>query len=143
MSAHSEVLGNAADRYPQTRPTDQASMFDSPTEVTALDYQIAATGGTTSTLENTPGRLRASKSKRPVSQKQWMEELIRDNGYLRQELKYYKDYLQALIALHHEIAKASTMLEDALEKFSQSVTEAEKPLLDYWQIDGMDETQLL
>lgn len=116
---------------------------NSPTEVTTLDHQIAAGGGTTSTLENTPSRLRASKAKRPVSQKQWIEELTKDNGYLRQELAYYKDVQQALLALHGETARASAMLEEALENFSQRIAESEKPLLDYWQIDSMDETRLL
>lgn len=105
----------------------------SPTEVTSLDHQILAGGGTTSTLENIPNRLRAQK--RPVSQKQWIEELTKDNGYLRQELAYYKERLSALLAIHHETTKASTMLEEALERYSQRELEAEKILLDYWNID--------
>lgn len=107
----------------------------SPNEVTRLDHQILAGGGTTSTLENIPNRLRASKTKRPVSQKQWIEELTKDNGYLRQELAYYKERLSALLAIHHETTKASTLLEEALEKYSQRELEAEKLLLDYWNID--------
>lgn len=93
----------------------------------------------TSTLENLPNRLRASKTKQPVNQKQWIEELTKDNGYLRQELAYYKEVQQALLALHHETIKVSTMLEEALEDFSQKVAEAEKPLLDYWKIN-LEET---
>ncbi len=117
----------------------------SPTEVTLLDHQILAGGGTTSTLENIPNRLRASKTKRAVSQKQWIEELTKDNGYLRQELAYYKEVQQALLALHHETAQASALLEEALEKFSQKVAESEKPLLDYWNInlDDAEEARII
>ncbi|KAL9032952.1 MAG: hypothetical protein Q9214_007740, partial [Letrouitia sp. 1 TL-2023] len=92
-------------------------------------------GGTTSTLENTPGRLRASKSKHPVNQQQWMVELTKDNGNLRQELDCYKKKHQAAVDLHQKAIEAVSIPEEALETFSQREAESEKPLLSYWKID--------
>lgn len=73
-----------------------------------------------------------------------MEELTKDNGFLRQELAYYKEVQHSLLALHYETTKISGMLEEALENFSQRVSESERPLLDYWNIrfDGEDKGRL-
>ncbi|KAL9609950.1 MAG: hypothetical protein Q9167_005323 [Letrouitia subvulpina] len=119
-----------------------------PSEISALDHQIAAGGGTTSTLEITPDRLRASKSKRSISPRERIEELTRADGYLRQELAHYKEKLRAADACHDQTRKAQEMvaqaydtvirahdmIEDALEEFDQRVSVSERALLDYWQI---------
>ncbi|KAL9040333.1 MAG: hypothetical protein Q9214_004530 [Letrouitia sp. 1 TL-2023] len=117
-----------------------------PSEISALDHQIAAGGGTTSTLEITPARLRASKSKRSISQSERIEELTRADGYLRQELAHYKEKLRAADTCRNQTRKAQEMvaqaydtvirahdmIEGALEEFDQRVSVSERALLDYW-----------
>lgn len=106
--------------------------------VAALDDVIARNGGTTSTYEQLPHRLRASKQSHPATAEERMMELTRTNGYLLQELAYYKDTGAADAILYEKIIELHALLEDALKERSQKRAGAERALLKYWGIDFGD-----
>lgn len=99
-------------------------------DVTALDHKVARHGGTTSTLETLPRRLRTS---RQTSSSPWvrLEEAIRENGYLGQELAYYKDTHEVLMRLYSSIRQSHQEMKDALDEASKGVAISEQRLLNY------------
>lgn len=107
-------------------------------EVAALDDRIARNGGTTSTYEQLPHRLRISKQNRPISSAERIVELTRTNGYLLQELAYHKDTQVADIKFQVTVMELHGKLEDALKERSQKQADAESTLLSYWGIDFGD-----
>jgi hypothetical protein len=104
-------------------------------KVTAIDHQIARSGGTTSSYKKLPHRLQISKQNKPPTFEERVIELTRINGHLRQELAYYKDNRAAEMKFHEKILKLRTELEDTLKERSQSRAKAEFSLLTYWGID--------
>ncbi len=107
-------------------------------DVVALDDQIARNGGTTSTYEQLPHRLQMSKQRRPVSSAERVVELTRTNGYLLQELAYYKDSRVADTRFYETVMVLQDKLGDALKERSQKRADAESTLLSYWGIDFGD-----
>src|SRR2546430_8559384 len=61
---------------------------DGPPTPTAIDIEIADNQGSTMAIETTPEKLQASKKMPTPSLSQMIEQLTRENGYLRQELAY-------------------------------------------------------
>ena len=110
-----------------------------PAEVTALDHHIATHGGTTFNIEKLLSRLQFSKTHPPQTQSKRIEELVRENSYLRQEIALYQETRGALMALHAKTIKAYELLQDGLQVLSQQVAQSEKRLLNYWGIDLDDE----
>ena len=94
-------------------------------QLTALDHEISTRGGTTSAIENLPHRLRISKAARSGDQKQQIEELTRENGYLRQELAFYKDKERLNVRL-------SGSLESILQRYKKETEDLEEELLAFW-----------
>jgi len=107
-------------------------------DVAAIDDRIARNGGTTSTYEQLPHRLRISKQRHPVSSEERVVELTRTNGYLLQELAYYKDMQVADMKFYVAVMELHTKLGDALKERSQKRADAESTLLNYWGIDFGD-----
>jgi hypothetical protein len=64
--------------------------------VNAIDHCISQRDGVTVALELTPPRLQASKGNSVADQRAWIEELTRDVGYLRQEIKFYRECFEIL-----------------------------------------------
>ena len=59
--------------------------------VGALDDRIARYGGTTSSYEELPHRLKISKKHQPMTLPERVMELTKTNDFLLQELAYHKD----------------------------------------------------
>jgi len=114
-------------------------------DVGALDDLIAKNGGTTSTYEQLPHRLRISKQKPQITAGERIIELTRTNGYLLQELAYYKDTRAADLAFYGMMVDLHMAFKDALKERSQKRADAEHKLLNYWGInfgDGNVEDQV-
>ena len=107
-------------------------------DVTIIDDRIARNGGTTSTYEQLPHRLRALKQHRPASSAEQVVELTRTNGYLLQELAYYKDIQVADMKFYMAVMELHAKLGDVLKERSQKRADAESTLLSYWGIDFGD-----
>lgn len=100
-------------------------------DVTALDHQIARHGGTTSTLDNLPHRMKQGKEDHQ-SREQHLVSLTRENGYLRQELAYYKDTREVLMQLYDAVRQSHQELKIALDQASRGVAISEQRLIKYW-----------
>ena len=116
--------------------------------VASVDHWIGQGGGTTSTLEFLPHRLKISKAKTTVTMEQRIEELTRENGYLRQELAYHKDTQVAIMGLYDSAKTAVRRLQESLEEASRRIAMSENRLLEYWtirrgdHIGGFHESQI-
>lgn len=125
---------------PRRPPTDSHHRASRSTayDVTTLDHHISKDGGTTSTLEYLPHRLKISKQRQPLSLKEQIEELTRENGYLRQELAYHKDTRETLMKLYKHVQESNQRVENALRETSEGIAISEQQLLDYWGIHHDD-----
>ena len=103
-------------------------------EVSSLDARIANSGGTTSGLELQPHRLRQAKrqNKRSISQREY--DLVRENGYLRQEIAFYQESRNAMMAFHHQSTQAYEAMQQAFRELSEKMAMAEERLDRYWGI---------
>ncbi len=108
----------------------------------ALDDRIARHGGTTSSYEELPHRLRISKKHQPMTLSERVMELTKTNGFLLQELAYHKDTRAAEMRFLEKATKLRADMEGALEDFDRALEErskaradAESILLNYWGID--------
>ncbi len=114
-------------------------------DVGALDDRIARHGGTTSSYEELPHRLRISKKHQPMTPSERVMELTKTNGFLLQELAYHKDTRAAEMRFLEEATKLRAHIEGALADFDRALEErskaradAESILLNYWGIDLVD-----
>lgn len=111
----------------------------------ALDDRIARHGGTTSSYEELPHRLRISKKHQPLTPSERVMELTKTNGFLLQELAYHKDTRAAEVRFLEKATKLRVDIDDALADFDRALEErskaradAESILLNYWGIDLRD-----
>lgn len=100
--------------------------------MTPLDHQIAAHGGTTSTIECLPHRLRISKVQRISGPQQRIEELVRDVGHLNQELSYYKDTRKVLMKLFDSVKASHEALQVAVAEADRELAISEQRYVSYW-----------
>ena len=110
--------------------------------IDALDDRIARHGGTTSSYEELPHRLRIFKKHQSMTPSERVVELIKINGFLLQELAYHKDtraaemrFLEKIIKLRADMEGALEDFDCALEERSKARADAESILLNYWGID--------
>jgi hypothetical protein len=127
------------DVYNHRTPHHPTALLGRPAEVTALDHCIASRGGTTSKIEKLPSQIQVTKYRSPPNRDQRIEELTRENGYLRQELALYEETRDAMVSLHAKTKKAYKLLREGLQELSEKVAVSEKSLLKYWGIDLNDE----
>lgn len=106
-----------------------------PTEVTALDHHIASLRGMASSIERLPSQQQLYKTRPPPTQSQRIEELTRENGYLRQELAHHQEMQCAMVTLLTKTVQAYKVLQEGLQELSQRVAGSEKRLLKYWGIN--------
>ena len=106
---------------------------DQPPEITSLDARIARAGGTSSRLELQPHRLRETKAQ-PCTAESQLNDLIRENGYLRQEIVFYQESRNAMLAFHSQSLEAYHGLQKALRDLSEKLVMAEVRLERYWGI---------
>ncbi len=110
-----------------------------------LDHLIASQGGTTSSLEELPHRLKISKIHQPMTTEERVIELTRINGYLLEELAYHIDTRAAEMKFWERVSKLRTEMDRILEIFDcalearlQARSDAESILLNYWGINLHD-----
>ena len=96
----------------------------------ALDNQIARHGGTTSSFEELPHRLKISKKHQPMTASERLVELTRTNGFLLQELAYYKDTRAAEMRFLDKVTKLRADMEGALAEFDRALEERSKARAD-------------
>ncbi|KAL9132041.1 MAG: hypothetical protein Q9217_000169 [Psora testacea] len=113
--------------------------------IDALDDWIARHGGTTSSYEELPHRLKISKRHQLMTPLERVVELTKTNGFLLQELAYHKDTRAAEMRFMEKAAKLRAKMEGALADFDRALEErskaradAESTLLNYWGIDLAD-----
>ena len=112
------------------RPQEQT-----PPEITDLDARIAKGGGTSSNLEMLPIYLRESKELQRHRGKRLVDDLVRENGYLRQEIVYYKEARNAMLEFHSQVMATLQVLQRAREVLSEKMARSEGEILEYWGID--------
>lgn len=105
-----------------------------PPEITSLDARIAQAGGTSSRLELLPNRLRETKLQPSTSAAIHLEDLTRENGYLRQEIVFYQESRNAMLAFHSQTLEAYKGLQSALKELSEKLALADSRLERYWGI---------
>ena len=93
----------------------------------------------TSTIEKLPSQLQLNKNRSPPTRSKRIEELTRENGYLRQELAHHHETHCAMVTLHAKTVRAYKVLQEGLQELSQQVAGSERRLLEYWGIDLDDE----
>lgn len=96
-------------------------------------------GGTTSTLDNLPHRVQQLKSL-PLDPQSRIEELVRENQYLRQEISRLTQVNDALLALRESFMEVFYCSRTALQTLSDKMATADRELADYWDL-RLDEAQ--
>ncbi len=103
-----------------------------PPEITKLDARIASAGGTSSRIELQPHRLQQAKTQPYTSTTMERDDLIRENGYLRQEIVFYQESRNAMLSFHTQALEAYQGLQGALKELSEKLAAAEGRLEQYW-----------
>lgn len=99
-----------------------------------MDARIADAGGTSSRIELQHHRLRQAKTHDTRSIAAQLEDLVRENGYLRQEIAFYQESRNAMLAFHHQTLQSFHMMQSALRELSDRMALAEGRLERYWGI---------
>ena len=110
------------------------SLAGQPPEITSLDARIAHAGGTSSRIELQPHRLRQSKEQPLTSLSMQRDDLIRENGYLRQEIVFYQESRNAMLEFYGEVSDAYHGLHKALKELSEKLALAEGRIEKYWGV---------
>ena len=100
--------------------------------VAPIDHEIALHGGSTSTLDCLPHRLRISKAQPATDPKSRIEELQRENGHLRREITYYKDTLAVHMKFFDSVQASVQEQRDALMEASRGIAISEQRYIEYW-----------
>lgn len=106
-----------------------------PPEITKLDARIAREGGASSTLDMLPASLQRGKPVAKQSSHGYIRDLVYENDYLRQEIVYYKESREAMLAFHQQTLKSFQVLQTALKELSDKMARSEEFMLRYWGID--------
>ena len=106
-------------------------------EITKLEAQIYRSGGETFRTSLSPTSLQASKEQDRNEREESRDptlRLIRENGYLRQELAQNKATIEAMGIFWEKTQGAFLQLREALQELSTRVELAESSLLAEWGI---------
>jgi hypothetical protein len=108
------------------------SIRGNPTEITSVDHRIAFAGGLTSTTERLPQN---QKTKNPPSNlHQRIEELVRENGRLRQEVCHAQEQARALLSLYTKSVDAQRILREATQATSDRLLHSDNELMRYFGV---------
>ncbi|PLB48769.1 hypothetical protein P170DRAFT_359145 [Aspergillus steynii IBT 23096] len=111
------------------------SLYSIPEEITPQDHQILRNGGTSSSIEHLPSRLRQAKS--PFqSKKRQIENLTYEVGYLKAELAWHSESRRALLLLQEQMYGVFHRMEDALIQANVRLQEAEHRYLSFWGLEA-------
>jgi hypothetical protein len=104
--------------------------LDKPLQPTAVDLEIARhQGGRTAAIDATPSRLQAAKVAPRPSLMERVEELTKENGQLRLEIRNHQEMLQPVEGFVKGIKSLVEELENILlqfEQMQQSLREGEE-----------------
>ncbi|APA13376.1 predicted protein [Sclerotinia sclerotiorum 1980 UF-70] len=100
-------------------------LSDKPQAPTAIDLQIGLQRGSTAALEVTPERLQATKQMPSPSTAQRIEELTKENGQLRLEIRYYQRMRDAMQALFDDTTFISERVDKTIKGFIKVQRDAE------------------
>ena len=114
-----------------------------PPEVTSVDARIAQAGGTSYRIELQPHRLRQAKDQPLKSLPDQRDELLRENGHLRQEIVFYQESRNAMLEFHSEVSESYHGLRKALRKLSEKLALAEGRIEKYWGVPLTDEKDII
>jgi hypothetical protein len=103
-------------------------------EITPLDCEIFSRGGRTSMTDTLPQQLWLSKTKPCPSRDMRLEELTKENGYLREEIAMMKEIQSSTMIFLERAIEAQRMLEEGLKDIQRKRYQAEGRLLRYWGI---------
>jgi hypothetical protein len=103
-------------------------------EITPLDRAIVSQGGRTAMTDTLPQQLWLSKIKPSPSRDTRLEELTKENGYLREELAMMKDIQNSTTIFLERAIEAQRILEEGLKDIQRKRSKAEGRLLRYWGI---------
>ena len=119
---------------PNSMPQDtdpRSPALDKPPAPTAVDLEIARhSGGRTVAIDATPSRLQATKAAPPPSLMERVEELTRENGQLRLEIRNHQEMLQPVGSFVKGVKSLVEELENILlefEQLQQSLQEVDEP----------------
>jgi hypothetical protein len=138
-SSSRNVFARIKTRTKQLRASWVLRSTSKPPEVNELDHRIGLAGGSTIALEATAHRMQASKVKPPADLRIRIEELTRENGYLRLEIQYYRGCFTFNQGFHETVNTIcqqqqlayyldAVQNEDAIEYFNELTTELQRAL---------------
>ena len=152
---------------PLQQPSRPINGSSRPPEVNSLDHAIACQNGSTSVLDFSSRRLQPLKSKPKLNLMTRIEQLTKETGYLRQEIKFYRQcfgdsqhlressfdvYQQLFLASASSLSpehlqKLVVQLHNALEKSVRMEVKAEKEWKAFWGLkcsfDGLNGGQAI
>ena len=108
-----------------------------PPEAKTLDHLIAQHGGSTAAIDTLPLRIQKTKYE-SIDTRQRLEQLTRENGYLRQELAHLKDTHESFLTFYHTIIETVQTMEVAIRDVSEKIALSEQRLTEYWGFDITD-----
>ncbi len=95
-------------------------------EITDLDVRIEKKSDKSSNLE-----LLSHKLKQEKDHIRSLENLIRENDYLRQELVFYKKSRNVMLIFHDQVLEFYNILKVALKKLSKKMSSSETDIIKY------------
>jgi len=108
-----------------TRSSAKPQRSDKPSRPTPVDLEIARHKGTSAALEATPDRLQASKRAPVPSPAERIQELTRENGQLRVEIRCHHQKQDAIKVLKGRFNFAFGELEQSVAEFYEVEREIE------------------
>ena len=63
-----------------------------------------------------------------------LDDLVRENGYLRQEIVWYKESRNVMLDFHSRTRKASLLLQSTMKELFNKTTRSREAMLSYWGI---------
>ena len=82
--------------------------------ITPLDHLILQNGGVTVNIERLPSHMQAAKCQPPPT----LQQLLEENGRLREEIAYYQSALQSFMTLFEQSRESLRILQFALTEIS-------------------------
>lgn len=113
----------------------QTPLYPIAEEITPQDHHILRNGGTSSSIERLPSRLRQSKPP-PRSLKKQVEDMAYEVSYLKAELLWHAETKQALLQFQDQVYDIFNKMEDALVQINVRLRDAENRYLGIWGLNG-------
>ena len=109
-----------------TRSSTKTIASDKPMDPKLIDREIMQVDGRTVALEATPELLEAAKKKPVPGLSHRIDELTRENGRLRLEIRYHQQMQEAIEALQTDVKFAVESMERSILEFNSVQEVAEE-----------------